>query len=43
MNRHLNCPLIVRFGGAKQSGIGRQHGLDALHEVTQLKILKMAL
>lgn len=43
VNRHLVLPYDVPFGGAKQSGIGRQHGLDSLHEVTQLKIISAAL
>ncbi len=43
VNRHLVLPYDVPFGGAKQSGIGRQHGLDSLHEVTQLKVISEAL
>jgi len=43
VNRHLVLPYDVPFGGAKQSGIGRQHGLDSLHEVTQLKVVSVAL
>src|SRR3546814_7443092 len=43
VNRHLVLPYDVPFGGAKQSGIGRQHGMDSLHEVTQLKIVSVAL
>jgi len=43
VNRHLIVPFDQPFGGAKQSGIGRQHGLDSLHEVTQLKIVSVAL
>jgi acyl-CoA reductase-like NAD-dependent aldehyde dehydrogenase len=43
VNRHLVLPFDVPFGGAKQSGIGRQHALDSLHEVTQLKIVSVAL
>lgn len=43
VNRHLVLPYNVPFGGAKQSGIGRQHALDSLHEVTQLKVVSAAL
>jgi acyl-CoA reductase-like NAD-dependent aldehyde dehydrogenase len=43
VNRHLILPYDVPFGGAKQSGIGRQHAVDCLHEVTQLKIVNVAL
>lgn len=43
VNRHLVLPYDVPFGGAKQSGIGRQHGMDSLHEVTQLKVISQAL
>lgn len=43
VNRHLVLPYDVPFGGAKQSGIGRQHSTDSLYEVTQLKIVSMAL
>jgi acyl-CoA reductase-like NAD-dependent aldehyde dehydrogenase len=43
VNRHLVLPYDVPFGGAKQSGIGRQHAVDSLHEVTQLKIVNVAL
>ncbi len=43
VNRHLVLPYDVPFGGAKQSGIGRQHGMDSLHEVTQLKVVSVAL
>lgn len=43
VNRHLVLPYDVPFGGAKQSGIGRQHGMDSLHEVTQLKVISRAL
>ncbi|NOW45991.1 acyl-CoA reductase-like NAD-dependent aldehyde dehydrogenase [Novosphingobium sp. SG751A] len=42
INRHLDLPFDVPFGGAKQSGIGRQQGLEGLLEFTQAKIINMA-
>jgi len=42
VNRHLDLPFDVAFGGAKQSGIGRQQGVEGLLEFTQAKIINMA-
>jgi acyl-CoA reductase-like NAD-dependent aldehyde dehydrogenase len=42
INKHLDMPVDTAFGGAKQSGIGREQGLDGLHEYTQAKIINMA-
>jgi len=42
VNRHLDLPFDVPFGGAKQSGIGRQQGLEGLHEFTQAKVINIA-
>ena len=32
INRHLRIPPEVPFGGTKDSGIGRENGLDALEQ-----------
>lgn len=42
VNKHLDLPLDVSFGGAKQSGIGRERGRAGLEEFTQLKLLNIA-
>jgi acyl-CoA reductase-like NAD-dependent aldehyde dehydrogenase len=42
INQHLDLPPDVRFGGAKQSGIGAEMGRDGLEEFTQSKIINMA-
>ena len=42
VNKHLDLPLDVSFGGAKQSGIGRERGRAGLEEFTQLKLLNAA-
>lgn len=42
VNKHLVLPLDVSFGGAKQSGIGRERGWAGLEEFTQLKLLNIA-
>jgi len=43
VNRHLDLPFDVAFGGAKQSGIGRQQGLAGLEEFTQARVVNVAL
>lgn len=43
VNRHLDLPFDVAFGGAKQSGIGRQQGVAGLEEFTQAKVINIAL
>jgi acyl-CoA reductase-like NAD-dependent aldehyde dehydrogenase len=43
VNRHLDLPLDVAFGGAKQSGIGRQQGIEGMEEFTQAKVINIAL
>jgi acyl-CoA reductase-like NAD-dependent aldehyde dehydrogenase len=43
VNRHLDLPLDIPFGGAKQSGIGRQQGLEGLEDFTQPRIINAAL
>lgn len=42
VNRHLALPMDVPFGGAKQSGLGRERGVDGLKEYTQGKIVNIA-
>ena len=42
VNKHLDMPFDVPFGGAKQSGIGREQGIDGLKEFTQAKIINIA-
>ncbi len=42
INQHLDLPNDIRFGGAKQSGIGAEMGQDGLEEFTQAKIINMA-
>lgn len=43
VNRHRSLSADVPFGGAKQSGIGVQNGLDGLKEHTQGRIINIAL
>lgn len=42
VNKFLDLRPDVPFGGAKQSGIGREQGLDGLKEFTQAKIINVA-
>ncbi|HEX7741231.1 MAG TPA: aldehyde dehydrogenase family protein, partial [Sphingobium sp.] len=39
----LDLPFDVPFGGAKQSGIGRQQGIEGLEEFTQARIVNVNL
>jgi acyl-CoA reductase-like NAD-dependent aldehyde dehydrogenase len=43
VNQHLLLPFDVPFGGAKQSGIGLQNGIEGMEDVTQLRIVNAAL
>lgn len=43
VNKHLDLPFDVPFGGAKQSGIGRQHDTEGLEDFTQARIINAAL
>lgn len=43
VNRHLDLPFDVPFGGAKQSGIGRQQGVEGLEEFTQARVINVNL
>jgi acyl-CoA reductase-like NAD-dependent aldehyde dehydrogenase len=42
INKHAELDPAIPFGGAKQSGLGRELGQDGLEEFTQLKIINMA-
>ena len=42
VNKHLDLPFDVPFGGSKQSGIGREGGDDGLHAYTQPHIVNIA-
>jgi len=42
INKHLDLRFDVPFGGVKQSGIGREQGIDGLHEFTQAKIVSLS-
>ena len=43
VNRHLDLPFDVPLGGAKQSGIGRQQGIEGMEDFTQARIVNAAL
>jgi acyl-CoA reductase-like NAD-dependent aldehyde dehydrogenase len=43
VNRHLDLPFDVPVGGAKQSGIGRQQGIEGMEDFTQARIINVAL
>ncbi len=43
INKHLDLPFDVSFGGAKQSGLGVELGQEGLEEFTQAKIINIAL
>lgn len=42
VNKFMDLAVDVPFGGAKQSGLGAEMGLDGLKEYTQLKIINLA-
>jgi acyl-CoA reductase-like NAD-dependent aldehyde dehydrogenase len=42
VNKHLDMPFDIPFGGAKQSGVGREQGVDGMKEFTQAKIINVA-
>lgn len=43
VNQHMALPLDVPFGGAKESGIGLQNGIEGMEDFTQLRILNAKL
>lgn len=43
INKHLDLPFDIPFGGAKQSGFGAEMGREGLEEFTQSKIVNVAL
>ena len=42
VNKHLDAPYDTPYGGAKQSGIGRESGIEGMKEFTQSKIISIA-
>ena len=42
VNKHMDLPHDVPFGGAKQSGLGTEMGQEGLEEFTQAKIVNIA-
>jgi acyl-CoA reductase-like NAD-dependent aldehyde dehydrogenase len=42
INKHLELPPDIPFGGAKQSGFGTEMGQEGLEEFTQCRIINMA-
>ena len=42
INKHLDLPADVPYGGTKQSGYGAELGQQGLEEFTQAKIINMA-
>jgi betaine-aldehyde dehydrogenase len=39
VNRHLTVPPEIPFGGVKESGLGRENGVQAIAEWTRAKSL----
>jgi acyl-CoA reductase-like NAD-dependent aldehyde dehydrogenase len=42
VNKHLDLPNEIPFGGAKQSGLGVEYGQEGLEEFTQAKTVNLA-
>jgi acyl-CoA reductase-like NAD-dependent aldehyde dehydrogenase len=42
VNKHLDLPFDIPFGGAKQSGIGVEYGQEGLEEFTQATTINMS-
>jgi acyl-CoA reductase-like NAD-dependent aldehyde dehydrogenase len=42
VNKHLDLPPDIPFGGAKKSGFGHEMGREGLEEFAQSKIINMA-
>lgn len=43
VNQHMALPLDVPFGGAKESGIGLQNGIEGMEDFTQRRVLNAKL
>lgn len=43
VNQHMALPLDVPFGGAKESGIGLQNGIEGMEDFTQRRVLNARL
>ncbi|WP_242124032.1 aldehyde dehydrogenase family protein [Sphingobium sp. Sx8-8] len=43
VNRQFDLPFDVPFGGARHSGLGRQHGAEGLKEFTQATIINASI
>jgi acyl-CoA reductase-like NAD-dependent aldehyde dehydrogenase len=43
VNKHMDLPFDVPFGGCKQSGIGREQGTAGVEEFTQARIVNASL
>ena len=43
INKHLELPPDIPFGGAKQSGFGTEMGQEGLEEFTQSRIINIAI
>jgi acyl-CoA reductase-like NAD-dependent aldehyde dehydrogenase len=43
VNKVRDMPVDIPFRGAKQSGIGVEHGQEGLEEYTQARIINVAL
>lgn len=41
VNQHMALPLDVAFGGAKESGIGLQNGIEGMKDFTQRRVLNV--
>jgi len=42
INKHLDLPADIPFGGLKQSGLGFEMGREGLEEFTQARVVNMS-
>jgi len=42
VNKHLDLPFDIPFGGTKQSGVGREGGDEGLFAYTQAHVVTIA-
>ncbi|AJC22885.1 aldehyde dehydrogenase [Pandoraea pulmonicola] len=42
INKHLDLPFDMPFGGAKSSGLGSEYGREGMEEYTQRKLINLA-